>query len=176
MNILLCISGSVAATIADKLIATLKEKGEVKTIATETAVRFIPKGLKPMTDSDEWETWEHKGKVLHIDLKDWADVVIMAPLSANTLAKISTGLCDNLVTSVFRALPYNKRIVLAPAMNTDMWLNPITAKQIKSIKQQYINAKVAEPINKMLACGVTGMGAMAKAEDIAELIELKEQL
>lgn len=70
---------------------------------------------------------------MHIELRKWADCLLIAPLSANTMAKISNGLCDNLLTNVARAWDYNKPMILAPAMNTMMYENPITKKQITKL-------------------------------------------
>lgn len=75
-----------------------------------------------MTDKDEWESWKLKGdKVLHIELRKWAHIMLIAPLSANSLAKISNGLCDNLLMSIVRAWDFNKPFIVAPAMNTYMY-------------------------------------------------------
>lgn len=71
--------------------------------------------------------------MLHIELRKWADCFLIAPLSANTMAKIVNGLCDNLLTNVARAWDYKKLMILAPAMNTMMYDNPITGKQIKKL-------------------------------------------
>lgn len=79
---------------------------------------------------------------------------LIAPLSANTLAKISHGLCDNLLTSVARAWDYNKPMLIAPAMNTFMWDNPLTGEQLK--KMESLGAMVISPVIKTLACGDTG--------------------
>lgn len=95
-------------------------------------------------DEEEWEQWKKRGDiVLHIELRKWADCLLIAPLSANTLAKISTGICDNLLTQVCRAWDMEihkagharvgllkKPIVACPSMNTMMWEHPITAKQL----------------------------------------------
>ena len=97
-------------------------------------------------DSNEYGSWKKKGDpVLHIDLRNWADIFLIAPLSANTMAKISNGICDNLLTVVMRAWKLDKYdgniffenmeysvlrqpVILAPAMNTDMYNHPITEK------------------------------------------------
>ncbi len=121
--------------------------------------------------------------VLHIQLRDWADIAIIAPLSAHTLAKIANGLCDDTLTCVMRAWNFGhtpsrrtKPLVLAPAMNTGMWDHPLTQLQLKEI-QGFCNVdhgreclvKIVEPQVKTLACGEVGNGAMASVMDIVNV-------
>jgi phosphopantothenoylcysteine decarboxylase len=101
-------------------------------------------------------------------LRKWADCLIVAPLSANTMAKVVNGLCDNLLTNIIRAWDYGKPIIVAPAMNTLMYENPITNKQINKMKKMGI--KIIDPIEKMLMCGERGNGAMEEPCKVAEFI------
>jgi phosphopantothenoylcysteine decarboxylase len=88
-------------------------------------------------------------------LRRWADIILIAPLSANTLAKLSNGICDNLLTSLMRALDSKRTDVLVfPAMNTHMWEHPFTAKQLEIL--QTLNYQVVGPVGKTLACGDIG--------------------
>uniref|UniRef100_H3G7F4 Flavoprotein domain-containing protein n=1 Tax=Phytophthora ramorum TaxID=164328 RepID=H3G7F4_PHYRM len=106
-------------------------------------------------DEDEWAAWNVVGdSVRHIELKDWADVMLLAPMSANTLGKLANGLADNLLTCVARAWIMTKPFVFAPAMNTDMWNHPITAKQLRVLAE--LGYKMVPPVEKKLACGVVG--------------------
>lgn len=93
-------------------------------------------------DDEEWESWTSLGDdVLHIALRNWADIFLIAPLSANTLAKLANGICDNLLTSVVRAWGTKEKakpFLIAPAMNTAMWEHPLTYQQINSILQRNI--------------------------------------
>jgi phosphopantothenoylcysteine decarboxylase len=217
MNILLGVTGSVAAIKLPELHEALRPIGAVRIVATQSALFFIKKirghhfvrrplddhhpivyygwGLQNMKtsdvypihgghmDEDEW-LWEDLGDdVLHIKLKDWADIMVIAPLTANTLAKIANGICDNLLTCVCRAWQ-NKPVVLAPAMNTDMWEHPITQRQLQQAMLNYEgydneklcqvrNVFIVDPVEKKLACGTTGMGAMAPVEDIAKMVRDK---
>lgn len=99
------------------------------------------------------------------ELVQWADVLLVAPLSANSLAKLSMGLCDSLVTSVARAWPLHERpMLLAPAMNTKMWDHPVTKGQLAVLEG--MGARVIPPVSKLLACGDVGNGAMASVGDI----------
>ena len=99
-------------------------------------------------------------------MRDWADIFVIAPLSANTLAKLSNGLCDNLLTCVARAWKGN--IFVAPAMNTGMYNHPITKKQL-SILMEY-GYLIINPIEKMLACGEFGLGAMENPKMIVDFV------
>lgn len=137
--------------------------------------------LRVLGDDDEWRAWRAVGDpVLHIELRRWADVLVVAPLSANTLAKLSCGLCDNLLTCVARAWDRRRPLVLAPAMNTHMWEAPITGRQLRQLveegQQQHqqpgsgkscSSVVVVPPVSKRLACGDFGTGAMAAPADVA---------
>lgn len=218
MNILLGVTGSVAAIKLPKLIFSLRSVGDVKVVATDAALKIISKidgfqlvgsslkkevctyaarcRLDPfeelLSDKQEWY-WERIGDpILHIDLRDWADILVIAPLTANTLAKMAHGLCDNLLTCIYRAWPLNKLIVVAPAMNTDMWEHPVTYEHLGILHRRHdmsrpmmhgsprIDAEnfvIVRPIEKKLACGTTGMGAMASVEVIvSEIVGVKERI
>jgi len=125
--------------------------------------------------------------VLHIELRRWADLLLVAPLDAGTLAKLALGLCDNCLTCVWRAWEPARPVLLAPAMNTLMWLHPATARHLRQLAADTglttpdglsadelvgrINAaggrlRIAAPVEKRLACDDVGVGAMAEAERI----------
>ncbi|KAL0326294.1 UNVERIFIED_CONTAM: putative phosphopantothenoylcysteine decarboxylase [Sesamum radiatum] len=129
-RILLAASGSVASIKFANLCHCFSEWAEVKAVATKASLHFIdrvsvPKDVTLYTDEDEWSMWKKIGdSVLHIELRRWADIMVIAPLSANTLGKIAGGLCDNLLTCIVRAWDYSKPMFVAPAMNTFMWNNP----------------------------------------------------
>lgn len=180
MKILLGITGSVAATLGGKLCKSLKEVGELQVVATESALKIQESttvensfltGNYVYSDHHEWK-WEKKGDpVLHIVLRDWFDVFVIAPLSANTLAKMAHGMCDNLLTTIWMASPpsIHKRIIVAPAMNTQMWKHPLVQTNIQILK--HLGVTVINPIEKELACGEVGIGAMARIEDIVASIK-----
>jgi phosphopantothenoylcysteine decarboxylase len=168
MNILLGVTGSVAATLASKLYKALSELGEVQVVLTDSAKNFFDAPVEYYTDNSEWRTWQDSSKVLHIELRKWADVFVIAPLSANTLGKIANGMCDNLVTNVAMAWDFSKPIVVAPAMNTMMFTNPATQKNLAALKNQgYV---IVPPVKKLLACGDDGVGAMAQIYDIVDAV------
>ncbi|XWS14578.1 hypothetical protein CRYUN_Cryun35bG0022000 [Craigia yunnanensis] len=175
-RILLAASGSVAAIKFGKLCHCFSEWAEVKAVATKASLHFIDRASLPnevnfYTDEEEWSSWGKIGdNVLHIELRQWADIMVIAPLSANTLGKIAGGLCDNLLTCVVRAWDYSKPLFVAPAMNTFMWSNPFTEKHLMSIDE--LGISLIPPITKRLACGDYGNGAMAEPSLIHSTIRL----
>ena len=108
-------------------------------------------------DSESWADGNN-----HIDIGKWADLFVIAPATANTINKLSNGIADNLITQ--SALAYKGIKLIAPAANTNMYKNPLTTASLKMLK--LINYEVIEPIDKLLACGDEGMGALALVDDI----------
>lgn len=107
--------------------------------------------------------------ILHIELRRWADIVLVAPCSANTLSKIAHGLCDNLATSLLRALAPTTPTYIFPAMNTLMYEHPLTAEHVR-IVQDVVRYQIVGPIGKNLACGDVGLGAMTEWSDIVKIV------
>lgn len=206
-RVILGVTGSVAAIRTPMLRAALADAGhQVRVVATEPALHFFdPADLGPPTvdggplfrDADEWlpDRYRRGDPVLHIAFRDWADVLAIAPLDANTLAKLALGLSDNFLTCVFRAWDFAKPVVLAPAMNTRMWESPVTLRHLRGLLDDHGRGpadgsprtvdEAAEafagrapgmilvaPQAKRLACGDVGVGAMAEVVAIAEFIRL----
>ncbi|XP_071692858.1 phosphopantothenoylcysteine decarboxylase-like [Rutidosis leptorrhynchoides] len=175
-RILLAATGSVAAIKFGNLCSCFADWADVRAVATQAALHFIDrtsftKDLILYTDEDEWSTWSKIGDtVLHIELRRWADIMVIAPLSANTLGKIAGGLCDNLLTSIIRAWDYEKPIFVAPAMNTFMWTNPFTERHLMLIDE--LGITLIPPVSKRLACGDSGTGAMAEPSLIFSTVRL----
>ncbi|KAK2968256.1 hypothetical protein RJ640_030306 [Escallonia rubra] len=175
-RILLAASGSVAAIKFGNLCSCFSEWAEVRAVATRASLHFIdraslPKDVILYTDEEEWSTWTKIGDgVLHIELRRWADIMVIAPLSANTLGKIAGGLCDNLLTCIVRAWDYAKPLFVAPAMNTFMWNNPFTERHLMLIDE--LGISLIPPVTKRLACGDYGNGAMAEPSLIFSTVRL----
>ncbi|CAF1069143.1 unnamed protein product [Didymodactylos carnosus] len=192
LNLLLGVTGSVAAIKVSELVQLFNDKNfNIIIIPTKASQYFmkldeqsnIQHGIiNDLTanknevknlyflDEDEWLTWhERNDPILHIELRNWADICLIAPLDANTLAKLSNGLCDNLLTNVVRAWDIrNKLLFLAPAMNTYMYEHPLTRKQLDILKTfGYIEI---ESIEKTLMCGQKGLGAMSSTQTIVDTI------
>ena len=184
MRVLVGVTGSVATIKLLELLKQLKTKvTEIKVILTNRGSNFLKRNelewlvnntAGVFTDENEWTNWREKGDpVLHIELRKWADLFLISPISANTLAKIAHGLCDNLLTSVVRAWDPKKPLVICPAMNTFMWENPLTEKQLETVREIY-RAEVVPPKDEyILACGDRGAGAMASIDDIIRVVVVR---
>ncbi|EDO45763.1 predicted protein [Nematostella vectensis] len=175
-NVLVGVTGSVAAIKLQKLVNELlsfsNPKIALKIVATENSMHFfniddIP--IKVYRDQDEWQTWSSlSDPVLHIELRRWADMMVIAPLDANTMAKLANGICDNLLTCIVRAWDTKKTLLFCPAMNTYMWEHPLTSEHIERLcRLGYVQIS---PISKKLACGDVGVGAMAEVETIVSTV------
>ncbi|XP_041364070.1 phosphopantothenoylcysteine decarboxylase-like [Gigantopelta aegis] len=175
MKILIGCTGSVATIKLPGLVNELLNtdlKPEVKVVATEKATHFFDPTSLPvpvLLDQQEWECWKKRSDpVLHIELRRWADLMVIAPLDANTLAKLSHGLCDNLLTCVVRAWDLQRPLLFAPAMNTMMWEHPLTRQHLDVLLGLgYTHIPCVE---KMLVCGDSGFGAMAEVSTIVSTI------
>lgn len=171
-NILLGVTGSVAAIYTPELVLDLHQSGHaVKIVATRSSLYFFDAkridGL--ILDQEEWpgDRYTRGDPVLHIELRRWADQLLVAPLDANTLAKFALGLADNCLTCVYRAWDRSKPIVLAPAMNTHMWDHPATGRHLAQVKADMgPRLSVVPPQVKKLACDDIGVGALAPRDEI----------
>lgn len=164
-TILLGVSGSIAAYKAASLVSLLvKNSADVHVIMTRNAVNFINPitfetltGNRCLTDTFD-RNFEFK--VGHVSLAKKADLLMIAPATANVIAKISNGLCDDMLTTTFLACRCPK--LIAPAMNTAMWENAVTQDNIKKCSQY--GMRIISPAEGHLACGDTGAGKMAEPE------------
>lgn len=181
MRLLLGVTGSVAAKLTPKLVPAIVKAIpgiDLRVIATERSLYFFNREeiiVPVLTDKDEWPGGGYaKGnQVPHIDLSDWANVLLIAPLTADTLSDMAHGKANKFLTSTVLAWPLEKQLIIAPAMNTRMWENPITQNNLKKVQETY-RTRVIGPEEGMLACGVRGIGAMANINTIvASLLESK---
>jgi phosphopantothenoylcysteine decarboxylase len=123
-------------------------------------------------DEDEWtHPWTRDSEILHIQLRRWAHLLVIVPMSANLLAKMTGGFCNDLLTSVIRAWDTERLIIVAPAMNQLMWNRPVTAKQISILADEWKWFEILSPQVKKLACGDVGQGAMHDWTEIVAIIE-----
>jgi phosphopantothenoylcysteine decarboxylase/phosphopantothenate--cysteine ligase len=170
-KILIGVSGSIAAYKIASLVRLLVKSGaQVKVIMTPAATDFItPLTLGTLSKNEvalklsDQGTWAN-----HVMLGRWADLMVIAPLSCNTLAKMASGACDNLLMAAY--LSAICPVVVAPAMDEDMWLHPATKKNIKTI--QSFGNHVISVNSGELASGLTGEGRMAEPEEIMNWLEL----
>ncbi len=169
-KILIGITGGISAYKIPSLVRLFKKNGaDVKVVMTPSAKNFVTElTLKTISNNDvsidNFKIEDYKPE--HISLCDWADIFVIAPASANTISKISNGICDNLLTSIVCA--YKKQIVFVPAMNTGMWENQFVQNNIKTLKSA--GYKFIEPESGFLACGTEGKGRMAEPETILKTV------
>ncbi|MGT2934750.1 phosphopantothenoylcysteine decarboxylase [Streptococcus castoreus] len=173
-HITLAISGSISAYKAADLTSQLVKKGyEVTVLMTEAATAFIPPLTLQVLSKNPVHLdvmKEDNVKIVnHIELAKQTDLFILAPASANTLAHLSYGFADNIVTSVALALPTTTPKLMAPAMNTKMYQNPITQENIKRLIA--VGFDEIPPKTSLLACGDTGPGALADLDIILQAID-----
>ena len=171
-KIVLAISGGIAAFKAAEIASMLRKRGaEVKCIMTEHATEFItpltmreisgnPVAVSMFSDIPEFN-------VEHIALAQWADVFVIAPATANVIGKIAGGIADDMLTTTVMAT--TAPVVIAPAMNSNMYMNPIVQKNIAALKEY--GYEIIEPATGHLACGVTGVGRLPEPEDIVDYVE-----
>jgi phosphopantothenoylcysteine decarboxylase len=212
-NVLLGVTGSVAAIRTPFLYEQLRQAGhQVRVVATQASLYFFdPLALDPARrqrnadlvtlDEDEWpgqsdgRRWQRDDPVLHIELRRWAELFLIAPLDANTLAKLAYGLADNCLTCVWRAWDAERPVVLAPAMNTLMWEQRVTVQHLRllglnagcevphgaapdpdvivtTVNSRCPRLRIVPPVSKRLACGDIGVGAMAGVEEIVAAVQV----
>ena len=170
-KILLGISGSIAAYKSILLTRLLIKAGaEVKVVMTPSAKDFVtPLSLSTisknevLSDLSSNDVWNN-----HVQLGRWADVLLIAPLSCNTLAKMTSGICDNLLLATYFSATCP--VVVAPAMDEDMWLHPVTKANVE--KLQFIGNRVIPVEKGELASGLYGDGRMAEPEQIISFLEM----
>lgn len=170
-NILLIITGSIAAYKALDLVRRLRERGvSVRCVLTKAGAEFVtPLSLAALSENEVYsDLWSLKDETEmgHIRLSREADLVVVAPASADIIAKMSGGFADDLASATL--LASNKPILVAPAMNTAMWKNPATRRNIAQIKADGV--QVVEPACGTLACGEVGAGRMADIDIILQSI------
>ena len=171
-KILLVICGGIAAYKSLEIIRLLKKKGAtIKTILTNSAKKFVtPLSIVSLSQEkvyDDLFSLENETEMDHISLSRWSDVILVAPATANTIAKLSSGYSDDLASTVM--LASNKDIFLAPAMNVRMWENDSTKENINKLKNYGFNL-IGPEIGDM-ACGEFGEGKMSEPEQIIKKIE-----
>ena len=171
-KILLIICGGISAYKSLELIRLLKKKGvEIKTILTKSAKKFVtPLSIASLSKGkvyDDLFNSENEVEMDHISLSRWADIILVAPATANTISKLSAGSSDNLASTVI--LASDKDIFLTPAMNVRMWEHPSTKQNLNKLKSY--GYKIIGPETGDMACGEFGEGKMTEPKDIFQTID-----
>ena len=200
LNVLLGVSGGVAAYKAVDLAGKLTAAGaRVRTVMTANACRLVgPKSFEAVTGSAVHSSlWGNRApwpvprdsneapvtsptprrggtsdEPRHITLADWADIVVVAPATANIIGKLAGGICDDLLTTTLCAcwpLIKSGATLLAPAMNENMWTNAAVQRNVKAVKE--MGFRLIGPEAGRLACGTEGIGRMSEPQDILEAVE-----
>lgn len=170
-NILLGVTGSIAAYKAAYIIRLfIKEKYAIKTIVTPSALEFVtPLTLSTLSKNPIFHTFfeEKSGEwISHVDLVNWADIFLIAPATANTIAKMVHGICDNLLLATY--LSATCPVIVAPAMDLNMHNHPATKKNIELLKER--RNIIIPSVSGELASGLLGEGRMAEPEDIVNFV------
>src|SRR6059036_3980163 len=170
-NIVLGVTGSIAAYKAADLTSHLFKQGaNVNVVMTADALRFItPLAFKTLSRHpvvgdlyDEEEGW----KPTHVRLADEADLLLIAPATANTIAKLAQGIADDALTCIALALNPHAKILIAPAMNGKMWQHPATQQNVAALKSR--GAEFIGPEEGLLSCGYEGLGRLWPVEKVAQ--------
>jgi phosphopantothenoylcysteine decarboxylase / phosphopantothenate---cysteine ligase len=171
-NILLCVTGGIAAYKAAALTSQLTQRGaNVKVVMSEGACQFItPLTFQALSRNEVYvDTFAEKNPavIAHIDLADWADLVLVAPATANTIGKLANGIADNMITTTLLAT--KAPVWIAPAMNVHMYEHPAVQANIETLYR--FGYRFIEPSEGYLACGYVGKGRLEEPEKIIENIE-----
>jgi len=179
-NLLIGICSGIALYKTCSVVSNLTQAGyDVKVVMTTNATKLVsPVVFAALSHNKVYsETFEEQWSDSHVSLCSWADGMIIAPVTANTLAKIAHGIADDLLTTTVLALPQQKPLLLFPAMNDQMWMNPMTQENIQRIRSMKRKTPVClvEPKQGRLACGTDNVvGRLPEPEEIIR--EVKKQV
>jgi phosphopantothenoylcysteine decarboxylase/phosphopantothenate--cysteine ligase len=174
-KILIGVTGGIAAYKTCSLVTSLLREGaDIEIVMTDAAKKFVtPLTFQSILNkpvySDIWES-DNETNIKHIKLAQWPDLVVIAPATANTISKISLGLADNLLSTIALALLPSTPVIIAPAMNTNMWINPSFVENLERLKR-YKRYIIMEPRSGVLACRDEGVGKIPSTEEIIETIK-----
>ena len=175
MRIVVGITGGIAAYKTPELVRLLKKQGhEVRCAATEHALEFVTRvTLETVSCAPLYSDLFASGRTEHISLKDWGEMLVVAPATANIIGKVASGIADDALSTLLLAFS-GKPVVMAPAMNCEMWAHPAVQRNIATLRSWGI--RMVGPEDGELACGVSGVGRMAEPEKIADAICQGERL
>lgn len=170
-KILVLVSGSIAAYKACYLVSKLVQSGfEVQVVASKAALEFVgAASFEALSHHPvHHDLYEHGKALAHISLMRWADLIIVAPATANTINRFAGGIADDLLTTLFMAHDFTRPFLVAPAMNTQMYLHPTTQASLKRLKE--MGVEVLETASGVLACQEVGQGKLLDPDAIVDEI------
>lgn len=167
-HVLLAVTGGIAVYKAVEVMRGLQKAGcDVRVAMTEAAERFVGKatfeGLAKHPVADDVFA-DRESFIPHIDLAEWADAVVVVPATANVMAKMATGLADDMVSTTLLAVPAGTPVLVAAAMNVHMWENPATQSNLRTLQERGV--RFVMPTSGLLACGDVGQGKLAPVDAI----------
>lgn len=170
MRIVVGITGGIAAYKTPELVRLLVKAGhEVRCAATEHALQFVTRvTLETVSQNPLYSDLFTSGRTEHISLKDWADIIVVAPATANIIGKVAGGIADDALSTLLLAMP-PEHVLMAPAMNSQMWAHPAVQHNLATLKGWGI--RTIGPDEGELACGTTGTGRMSEPEEIVAAID-----
>jgi phosphopantothenoylcysteine decarboxylase / phosphopantothenate---cysteine ligase len=168
-KVLLCVTGGIAVYKAAALTSKLTQEGaHVKVIMSESAREFVtPLTFQALSRNDVYtDTFDEKDSsvIAHIDLADWADIILLAPATANVIGKVANGIADDMITTTLLAT--EAPVWVAPAMNVHMYAHPAVQKNMETLRS--FGYQFIEPGEGYLACGYVGKGRLEEPETIVE--------
>lgn len=177
-KILLGVTGGIAAYKAIDLTSKLVQKNyEVKVILTAGAQQFVtPLAFQAISRNNVYiDTFDeiNPEEIQHVELAKWADIFLIVPATANTIAKMAHGIADNMLTSTYLATPPTTQIIVAPAMNENMLLKSVTQRNLQQLRQDGVT--ILNSANGFLACGIVGQGRLLEVSDIMLFLSQLEQ-
>ena len=169
-KIVVGVTGGIAAYKACELVSRLKKRGaQVRVVLTEHACQFVPPlTFETLSSNPAYtDTFDRKYEIGHVSLAKWADLFIVAPATANAMAKFACGIADDLLTTTFLAM--QGEVLIAPAMNCAMWKNAATQENLRILKARGV--RFVGPESGFLACGDADIGRMSEPEQIVQAAE-----
>jgi phosphopantothenoylcysteine synthetase/decarboxylase len=174
-HVLLAVTGGIACYKAASLTSLLVQQGaQVRVAMTEAATQFVgPLTFQSLsgqpTITTIWQSQDHH-ESQHVGIARWCDLMIIAPASADIIAKLTAGICDDVVSLTACALPKSTPVLLAPSMNADMWANPIVQRNLTTVKET-LSYQTVGPGEGWQACRTEGAGRMSEPVSILEAAE-----
>lgn len=173
-RVIVAVTGGIACYKTPELVSQLVQSGvEVRVLMTESAMRFVtPITFSSLSNgpviSSIWDAQENHSAP-HIAAARWCDLMVIAPASANIIAKLAAGICDDVVSLVAATVGDKKPLLLAPAMNEDMWTNPVTIRNVATVTEM-LGGQMIGPETGWQACRTTGPGRMSEANSIRAVV------